>query len=145
MNDSKDKRDYAFCILPNSICRTSRLDPYDKAILIAILSCGDNAFPSYTCLEKWTGISRPRVCKAIKNLERLELVYRRKVGQKIVYITRWQDKKNDTKDGFPVTFNRLTTLTTLNDQLVNHVNRTSSPDELKLVNHVNSIKTHEED
>lgn len=112
---------------------------------MAILSCGDNAFPSYTTIQKWTGIARHRVATSLKNLERLELIYRRKCGQKIIYITRWQDKKNDTKEGFPVTFNRFPTGTTSDNQLVPHENRTSSPEELELVPHGNSMNTHEED
>lgn len=142
MNDSKDKRDYAFCILPNSICRTSKLDPYDKAVLIAILSCGDNAFPSYTKLCEWTGLCRQTVNKVLKNLESLELIYRRKLGRKVIYITRWQDKKNDTKEGIPIKFNQSTPLTSSS---VYEIDRISLPDRLQSVYAIDSKKTHEED
>ena len=142
MNDSKDKRDYAFCILPNSICRTSKLDPYDKAVLIAILSCGDNAFPSYTKLCEWTGLCRQTINRVIRNLEKLELIYRRKLGRKVIYITRWQNKENDTQEGIPIRFNQSTPLTSSS---VYAIDRTSLPDRLEPVYAIDSKKTHEED
>lgn len=142
MNENEDKRNYKFCILPNSICRTSKLNPYDKAVLIAILSCGDNAFPSYTKLCEWTGLCRQTINKVLRNLEQLELIYRKKLGRKVIYITRWQDKKNDIEGGVPIRFNQSTSLTLSS---VYEVDRISLRDRLEPVYAIDSKKTHEED
>lgn len=79
---------YPFTKVPNIVIRSEKLDVYDKAIFNCIESCNPS-FPSYTTLMKWTGMSRTRVCKSLKNLEQLKVISRYKSGKKIIYETHF--------------------------------------------------------
>ena len=126
--EKKTEKEIGFTRIANTVCRDPFLCPFDKAVYMAIASC-DPSFPSYETIMKWTGISRERLWKSLRNLEKFEMISRIKQGKKIVYRTYWTSSPHELIEGQSVRFTNLT----------------SSPHELEPVRHTNPNKNKETD
>lgn len=110
-----------FTPIPNRVLRSPNLDPYDKLIFALIASCNPS-FPSYTKLMEWSGMSRERVWKSLRNLENINTISRFRKGRSTVYVHYLTSSPDEPIGGKPVRF----------------ANRTSSPDEPISVRQTNS-------
>lgn len=94
-----------YCKVPNELARSKKLTPKEKLILILILGCGDNGFPSYKLLREWSGLSVDTIWRCLRRLEASNLIIRYKNGKSIVYATYWQKPENDPKGLIRIHFN----------------------------------------
>lgn len=116
--------DEPFTQVPNRLLRSDKLDVFEKLILICIMSCGAESFPSYEKLGEWAGCCREKVWKSLRKLESFNLIMRRKVDKKIYYTHHWISSPDELIIGLPVRY----------------TNSISSPDELEPVRQTNPIK-----
>jgi len=120
------KMDEPFTRVPNRLIRSLLLDVHDKMIAIAILSCGETAFPSYTALQRWAGIkSRNRIAKSIRRLEQIGILKRHKFGKRIYYVSHWNRMPELPKGAKLVSFEYL-------DSIRNQPESVSDGDSIKL-------------
>lgn len=76
-------------MIPNRVLLSKELDAYEKVIFCLIAMCGKEAFPSYPRLMEWSGMSRDKVWKSLKTLEKMNLIQRFRKQGKIYYVTWW--------------------------------------------------------
>lgn len=82
-------------MIPNVFLQSPAYSCDEKVLFSLIAMCGDRAFPSYTKLMKWSGLSRDRVWKCLKRLEDGNAIQRVKKGQKVYYFTWWNTSPRD--------------------------------------------------
>lgn len=93
-----------FSQIPTRVIRSPYLDAFDVRIFCCISSCGDNAFPGYKALGRWTGFSRDRIWKSLRTLEEHGCIRRYKRGPSVHYRIHWSDEPPPT-DSVPIKFN----------------------------------------
>ena len=64
---------YSFTQVPNDIIRNPKITPAGKTILINIMSYNPS-FPSYSMLQKSTGLCKGTISKALKELVALGVI-----------------------------------------------------------------------
>lgn len=104
----------SFTRLPNEFLRSKKFNPDQKIVLALLASCNPS-FPSYEKLIEWSGLSRPTIAKAIRELERHNIIRRFKSGRKIFYELHWGDDKGIPEKATMVKFSALDQLRALTD------------------------------
>ncbi len=74
--------------VPNNMIRNPSLSHYEKVVLICIMSYNPK-FPSYTKIGEDLSLSRDRVWKSIKALERDGILIIDRQGRSNLYTIRW--------------------------------------------------------
>lgn len=73
--------DEPYTRIPIRIIRSTKLSAVDKAVYLAIASCGEEAFPSYEQIAEWACISRRQVSLCLKVLVETKALERVKDGR----------------------------------------------------------------
>lgn len=98
LRDAKG-RDVAFTRVPNQVIRSRLLDVYEKAVFACLASCSPS-YPSLSTIMDWSGIrKRNTVVRCLKKLEANRLIERYKVGDRIYYVTAWDDDASKLPHG----------------------------------------------
>jgi hypothetical protein len=74
MNQSKKPSRNGFAQIPNILFRTEALSPNAKLLLGYLYTFGKRCFPAQSTIVKHLGISKPTVIKAIKELQRQNIL-----------------------------------------------------------------------
>lgn len=141
-----------FTIIPNDVIRSKKLDVYDFRVLACIASCCGNdqaGFPSYEKLAEWTGLSRDRVWKSLRKLDRFNLIrrYKKEGDQKVFYKMYWMEDPNQLNGAKRINYvdnseNSVDKPVRHTDYLVRNTDYPSTPHGLEPVRRADPIKTH---